>query len=190
MNRMNPRLLILAFLASVMMPAATHGQSFARVEPPAIVPARQHAAGAEALAALRRLQERVIVYRSQAEFEAGGRLAQIPIQAFESELMCITAQLGPIMEEITDSKVRTEIMNVLASYRDGLHWWKKVDRPRVVHVSMFKLEEDSSPADRVLRSTAAYTVAIHWRQAARYLQRAEAAIQGFASKLKTPQSVD
>jgi (2Fe-2S) ferredoxin len=81
-------------------------------------------------------------------------------------------------------------MNVLASYRDGLHWWKKVDRPRVVHVSMFKLEEDSSPADRVLRSTAAYTVAIHWRQAARYLQRAEAAIQGFASKLKTPQSVD
>jgi len=161
-----------------MIPAAVSAQSLSRApRADIVVPEKCCDAGAEALAALRRLGERVIVYRSQQEFEADGRLAYVTLQTFEHDLSTVNAQLVPILEEMPEGKAKTEIINGLASYRDGLHWWRKVDRPRVVHVSMLRPEQNLSPADAALMSTAGYTVAIHWRQAARYLQKAEALIE-------------
>ena len=141
-----------------------------------MAPRALNKATAEAVAALSRLRSHAFVYRSQQEFEDRGRLANVSLADFENDLAEVTAELAPALEAMPAGKVKTNVMNALASYRDGLNWWRKVDRPRVVHVSMLA-EENFSEADRVLQSTAAYTVAIHWRQAARYLQRAEALIQ-------------
>jgi hypothetical protein len=72
------------------------------------------------------------------------------------------------------SKLRNEILNSLASYRDGLFWWRKIDQPRVVHVSALRYDEPNrNPADQVLLSSTPYTVAINWRQAHAYLTQAE-----------------
>ena len=171
---MSPRICVLVFLVLIMIPAATSGQTIAQAS---LAPFARTDATSEALAALGRLRSQVIVYRTQQEFDDAGRLANISLVDFENEFMEVTAELATTLESMPAGRVKTNVMNALASYRDGLHWWRKVDRPRVVHVSMLAVDEDLSPADMALKSTAAYTVAIHWRQAARYLQRAEVLIQ-------------
>jgi hypothetical protein len=130
-----------------------------------------------AIAALKRLENQVIVYRSLGDFEAGSRLANVPLQKFEQELFEVTTELQPIVSQMPPSKLRNEIMNSLASYRDGLFWWRKIDKPRVVHVSALSYSESNrTPSDEAFLSSIPYTVAIHWRQAARYLDRAQALV--------------
>lgn len=130
---------------------------------------------ANAITALRRLQDRVIVYRSMGEFEESGRLARVSLQMFERELRDVTAEVEPIISRMPQSRLRDEIVNALASYRDGAFWWRKIDQPRVLHVSALRFDgPDNTPAEVAFRSNIPYTVAIHWRQAAQYLNRAEA----------------
>jgi hypothetical protein len=75
--------------------------------------------------------------------------------------------------------LKTEISNALDSYRDGAFWWQKIDQPRVVRVSDLTATDTSrTPSDTVFLSTVPYTVAIHWRQAGRYLKHAEELING------------
>jgi hypothetical protein len=70
--------------------------------------------------------------------------------------------------------LKTELSNALASYRDGEFWWQQIDQPRVVNVSALAATGNSrAPSDKALLSTVPYTVAIYWRQANRYLRRAE-----------------
>ncbi len=116
----------------------------------------------------------MIVYRSLAEFEESGRLAHVSLQTFESELQDVTMELEPIVARMPESKLRIEITNALASYRDGAFWWRKIDRPRVVHVSALSYDElNRTPSDAAFLSNIPYTVAIHWRQAHAYLTQAE-----------------
>lgn len=169
---MRPQASLLVLLFCLAIPAASRGQSVSRVTQSASP--NKHS-GITALAALRRLQAEVIVYRSLGEFEADGRLAHVTLQAFEGELLKASTQLQPILAAMPAGEARAQLINALASYRDGTYWWKKVDRPRVVDVSL--LGFDSNAGDPALMSTAGYTVAIHWRQAAKYLNRAQALIE-------------
>jgi hypothetical protein len=126
-----------------------------------------------AIVALKRLETNAIVYRSLGQFEADGRLARVTLQTFENELARVNNELGSLLAEIPAGKFRTEIINAFDSYRDGVFWWRQIDQPRVVHVSTLTSEPNRSPADTTYRSTIPYTVAIHWRQAQKYLSKAE-----------------
>lgn len=169
------RLTVLAaFLFFLLVPAATRAQTLARLSQ--INPANS-TTDAQALAMLRRLEDQVIVYRSIGELEEGRRLARVPLPTFENELREVTSELRPIISTMPPGKFRDELTNALASYRDGLFWWRKIDQPHVVMVSALAYEgREVTPADAAFASTIPYTVAIHWRQASRYLAQAERAI--------------
>jgi hypothetical protein len=126
-----------------------------------------------AVAALKRLETRVMVYRSLGQFEADGRLARVTLQTFETELAEVNNELESLLAEVPAGKFRTEIINAFNSYRDGVFWWRQVDQPKLVHVSALTSELNHSRADTAYLPTIPYTVAIHWRQAQKYLNRAE-----------------
>jgi len=84
------------------------------------------------------------------------------------------AEVESMLGFITNDRLKMELRNALASYRDGAFWWERIYQPRVVHVSAMNQDENRGPADTALLATVPYTVAIHWRQAAKYLKRAEA----------------
>jgi hypothetical protein len=134
---------------------------------------------ARSITALKRLHNEVLVYRSLGEFEANGRLARVSFAAFTDDLGKVTAEVEPILSRLPEGRLKTEISNALDSYRDGAFWWQKIDQPRVVHVSALTATgKDRTPSDTVFLSTIPYNVAIHWRQAGRYLKRAEEIMDG------------
>ena len=64
--------------------------------------------------------------------------------------------------------------DALASYRDGAFWWQKIPDQRVVNVSRLSLTEtEPAGADKFFAANIPYTVAIQWRQARKYLERAQ-----------------
>jgi hypothetical protein len=172
---MKIRLTYLLLILSVLpVCSAAHGQAVTgnriNVEPGTSDPR------ARAIEALKSLQAEVIVYRSLADFEAGGRLARVPLLVFEARLREVSAELDPLLAQIPAEKSKLELTNALDSYRDGVFWWRQVDQPRVVNVSALAYAESNhTPADTAFLSSIPYTVAIHWRQAEKYLRRAEQA---------------
>lgn len=134
---------------------------------------------ARTIAALRRLDDDVLVYRSLGDFEANGRLARVSFAAFQNDLQEVTAEVEPVLSRLSPGKLKSEISNALASYQDGAFWWQKIDQPRVVHVSALTATEfNRTPSDTAFLSTVPYTVAIHWRQASKYLKHAEELMSG------------
>jgi hypothetical protein len=121
---------------------------------------------------LKRLDDDVIVYRSLREFEESGKLARVSLEDFKSHLQEASAEVESISSSLTDSRLKSEMRNALASYRDGAFWWQQVSEPRVINVSSLTTETNRTPADAFLLANAPYTVAIHWRQAHKYFQRA------------------
>jgi hypothetical protein len=172
----------LALLTSLFFaPAAAYAQSVARVKQFAITqPGIETKAtdemvlAARSMAALKRLEKDVLVYRSLGEFEANGKLAKVSYQAFRNDLNEVTAEVEPLLSRLPQSKLKAELGNALASYRDGEFWWQKIDQPRVVNVSALTSSGYSrGPSDNAFGDTIPYTVTIHWRQANRYLRRAQ-----------------
>jgi hypothetical protein len=177
----------LALLTSlVFAPVAAYAQSVARVRQistpqPVIeteVPDALTLAG-RSLAALKRLERDVLVYRSLGDFEANGKLARVSYQVFRKDLTEVSAEVEPLLSRLPPSKLRTELDNALASFRDGEFWWRKIDQPRVVHVSaLTSTTSNRTPSDTAFADTIPYTVTIHWRQANRYLRRAALLMSG------------
>ena len=172
----------LALLTSLFFaPVAAYAQSVARVKQvSAPQPGIENAVtdemylAARSIGALKRLEKDVLIYRSLGDFEASGRLARVSYQAFRNDLNQVTSEVEPMLARLPQSKLKTELTNALASYRDGEFWWQQIDQPRVVHVSALASSGNiRTPSDTAFLSTVSYTVAIHWRQANRYLRRAE-----------------
>jgi hypothetical protein len=134
---------------------------------------------ARALAALTRLDRDVLVYRSLGDFEESGKLARVSFETFRNDVGEITAEVEPLLSRLPQSRLKTEIRNALDSYRDGAFWWQKIDRPRVVYISALAFSETTrTSSDTALLANVPYTVAIYWRQAERYLKRAEGMMNG------------
>jgi hypothetical protein len=173
---MKIRLTFLLLILSVMMVCSTaHGQSAAgnrtNVEPGTSDPR------VRAIGVLKRLEADVIVYRSLADFEAGGKLARVPLPVFEARLGDVSTELEPLLAQMP-AKSKLELTNALDSYRDGVFWWRQIDQPRVVSVSALAYAESNhTPAETAFLSSIPYTVAIHWRQAEKYVKRAEQAVR-------------
>jgi hypothetical protein len=164
-----------------LIPAAARGQTIPRVKlSEAESPASELRAAdkdqiltARAIAALQRLDRDVLVYRSLGDFEENGKLARVSFETFRNDLGEVTAEVEPLLSHLPQSRLKTEIRNALDSYRDGAFWWQKIDQPRVVHVSALRLAPTRTASDTAFLSSVPYTVAIHWRQAHKYLAQAQ-----------------
>jgi hypothetical protein len=179
----------LALLILLFLSLAAYGQSVVRAQQfnsvniPIAQPEKlaidENTLAARSITAVKRLEKDVLVYRSLGEFEANGRLARVSFEVFQNDLQEVTAEVEPLLSRLPQSRLKTEISNALDSYRDGAFWWQKINQPRVVHVSaLTSTEFNRTPSDTAFLSTVPYTVAIHWRQAGRYLKRAEELMDG------------
>jgi len=161
---------ILFLLAATLAQAQTIGRrQFAN-------PARNSNEGgavSRAIASLKELEADTIVYRSLGDFEENEKLARLPLESFKSKLDKANAEVNSLLVVMFDSPLKSDIRNALASYNDGAYWWQKVYQPRVINVSSLAPERTSTATDAFLQASIPYTVAIQWRQASRYLQRAE-----------------
>lgn len=181
MKRISFALLTILFLFTM----AASGQSVSRTNQPAktetLVPEGKTEAendervlAGRAIDALKRLQNDGLVYRSLGDLEDDGRLARASFETFQNKLEEVTSEVEPMLSRLRQSRLKSEITNALESYRDGAFWWRKIYEPRVVHVSALAACTTSrTPSDTAFRATIPYTVAIYWRQASRYLKRAE-----------------
>ena len=125
-----------------------------------------------AMLLLKRLDDEVIVYRSLGEFQESGKLARVSLDDFKSHLQEACTEFEAISTFLADTRLKNELRNALASYRDGAFWWQQVYQPRVINVSSLAPETNRTTADKFLLANTPYTVAIHWRQAHKYFQRA------------------
>jgi hypothetical protein len=181
-------LLILFFAVSV----SAHGQSVARANSSRNLDPQTETGGdqmpaARAISALKRLDRDVLVYHSLGDFAESGKLARVSFDVFKNDLQAVTEEVRPLLSRLPPSRLKTEIRNALDSYRDGAFWWQKldhqIDQPRVVHVSALAFSESTrTSSDTALLANVPYTVAIHWRQAEKYLKRAE----GMMNEVQNP----
>lgn len=171
MNRVFLALLI--FCSSC---ACAHGQSLAhhdRSNSQLIEDATaDQVVGARAIFLLKRLDDDVIVYDSLGDFEDNGTLARVPYETFQRDLIEITPELQKLLSSLPDAPLRADLINAFASYREGADWWQKISEPRVVNLSDLKSRESDSTSDASFVAGIPYTVAVRWRQANEYLQRA------------------
>ena len=170
----------LALLILCVLSAATYAHSLSRAKDRIVELTTATSASddrvfaAHAITALRRLEDDVIIYHSLGDFEAGGKLARVSLETFQNDLQAVTGEVESTLSRVRNDRLKTELSNALASYRDGAFWWERIYQPRVVHVSALNYNEiNRTPADVALLATVPYTVAIHWRQAAKYMKRAE-----------------
>jgi hypothetical protein len=164
---------IVAIALLLLISPAMRAQSVARMDR---VNSEALTAGetARVLAALKNLENDVIVYRSLGEFEVNGKLARVSLPGFEQKLSTVSRELGPVLSRLPASKLKIELTNALDSFQDGVFFWRRIDQPRVVNVlALSYAEPERSAADNALLATTPYTVAILWRQAHNYLSKAE-----------------
>jgi hypothetical protein len=164
--------LALSSLSVLLISTAAYGQSLGNLNRSTNETTRD--SNARVIAALKRLDSQVIVYRSLADFEDGRKLARMSLRTFEHELVEVNAEVQPLLNEMPAGKLKLQLANALDSFRDGVFWWRQFDQPRVVSVSALAASEGTrTPADAAFASTMPYTVAIHWRQAHAYLNQSE-----------------
>lgn len=126
------------------------------------------------LGTLRRLEAEVIVYRSLPDFESNGRIARVSFDTFNADLDRVIREVEPILVQLSDNRLRAQLTNALDSYRDGAFWWARIDQPRVVTIKQLSLASKSdAPTEIFFAHTMPYTVAILWRQASKFLLKAE-----------------
>ena len=166
----------LALLIFCSSCAVAHAQSFAHKhqDNPQIIEdaTADQVVGARAISLLKRLDDDVIVYDSLRDFEESRMLARVPFETFQRHLIEITAELQKLVSSLPDTRLRTDLINAFASFRDGADWWQRISKPRVVNISELKSRERDSTSDASFVAGIPYTVAIHWRQANDYFQRA------------------
>jgi hypothetical protein len=135
----------------------------------------------KALAALRELQDDVIVYRSLGEFETGRSLARVSFESFTDHLRRISPLVKHMLARLPENRLKVELRNALLSYLDGGFWWSKVYRPAVINVSGGRFADGERPLiERAYLQADLYTVAINWRQGSQHLKRAEEMLDGLS----------
>lgn len=130
--------------------------------------------GNYAIAALERLQDQIIIYKSLSEFESYGRVARVTFDTFNADLARVTREVEPLLAQLSDRKLCMQLTNALASYRDGAFWWSKLDQTRVVKMRELMFVSQTVPlSESSFSGTVPYTVVIHWRQAHKFLLKAQ-----------------
>ena len=128
--------------------------------------------GARAIFLLKRLDDDVIAYESVRDFEESGTLARVPFETLQRDLLEITPELQKLVSRLPDIPLRADLINAFATYRDGADWWQKISESRVVNITALKRQIADSTSEAFFVAGIPYTVATHWQQANKYLQRA------------------
>ena len=164
----------LALLIFCSSCAVAHAQSFAHKDGPRIIEdaTADQVVAARAIFLLRRLDDDIIVYRSFRDFAEDGKLARVPLEKLQRDLLEITTEVRQLISRLPDTALRTDLINAFASYRDGVYWWEKIPATHVVCASDLSGAEKDNSSDEMFAGSIPYTVAIHWRMANEYLQRA------------------
>ncbi len=165
-------LLVASAACGQSVPPARQSKSAGGRAQPSIETEDNRLLATQALDALKLMDNQVIVYRSLADFEAGGKLARVPFANLANDLQAVTNRVEPILSRMTPGKLKAAITNALDSYRDGVAWWEKIDQRRVVSISELASTPTRTSSDLAVLASVPYTVAIHWRQARGYLRRA------------------
>src|SRR6267378_3706703 len=118
---MNRLTLLIAIITLLLSSTALRAQSVERVQPSTSETAAMDA-NARAIAALKRLDTQVVVYRSLSEFQESGKLARVSLQTFQQELSEVTRQVQPFIMQMPAGKLKTKLTNALESFRDGAYW--------------------------------------------------------------------
>ena len=125
--------------------------------------------------ALKRLEKLVPVHASRAAFEENPGLSTVPFAVLKAEVESVVAEIQPLLCQLPNNPLKMQIVNALYSYRDGLYWLNKIDQRRVVQVAALSFREATqTPSNAAYSVTIPYTVAIHWRNASKFLKRAQA----------------
>ena len=131
-----------------------------------------------AVFALEQLNTAVIVYTSHDAFKSDGRLARVPLETFTDKLDQVIAEVESILSHLSDVKLRSHLRNSLYSYRDGAFWWTRLDPQKVVTIANLRASFTTiTAAERFFASTVPYNVVVHWRQANKYLRRAQKIVE-------------
>lgn len=125
-----------------------------------------------ALLLLKRLDDDVIAYRSPKDFQEGETLARVTLDDFKSHLQEASAEVESISSSLTDSRLKNEMRNALASFRDGAFLWQQISQSPVRDDSSLTSAPNRTQSEGSMRAKIPYTVASHWRQAHKYFQRA------------------
>lgn len=124
--------------------------------------------------ALQRVERLAAVYGSRGAFEENKRLSSVPFEVFKREFESVLQEVEPLLSRLPQSPLKTQVVNALYSYRDGVFWWSRLHQPLTIHVSLLSFAEVThTPSDTAHAATLPYTVAIHWRQASKHLKRAK-----------------
>src|SRR5947207_6866285 len=126
--------LALSILGVLLISSAAFGQSLANLNR-SVDETKSRDANVKAIAALKRLDKDIIVYRSRGDFEDDRKLARVSLRTFERELREVNAELQPLLNEIPAGDLKLQLANALDSFRDGVFWLRHIDQPRVVSVS-------------------------------------------------------
>jgi hypothetical protein len=175
MYRLSLALLTLCFSCVI-----AHGQSMMRAHrvTAEVEATADQVVATRAMLLLKRLDDEVIVYQSREDFAEGRKLAHVSLDDFKLHLQEARTEVESISPLLTDRRLAGELRNAMASFRDGAFWWEQIDQPRVINVSSMTPEKNRSASETFLLAQAPYTVAIHWRQAHKYWQKA---LRRFAS---------
>lgn len=170
-NAFGNRLRMLRFLTVLSLVLVAYACAPAQRTSPVLDPsAEDRIIAGRAITALRQLDDDVFVYRSLGEFEAGRALARVSLGTFHEHLSEATSEIEAVLPRLNNPGLKAELRNALASYRDGAYCWEKVHRARVIK---FRADETvTTPSNSFFSANLPYTVAIHWRQAGKHLQRA------------------
>src|SRR3954468_12180667 len=106
------RLFALSTLGVLLLSTAAHPQSLAQLNP-SVNETKAHGANAKAIAALKRLDQDAIVYRTLAEFEDRRKLARVSLRTFEQELQDVKAEVEPLLNEMPAGKLKLQLINAL-----------------------------------------------------------------------------
>ncbi len=164
----------LALLIFCSSCALAHGQSLARRDhsSPRIIEnaTADQVVAAQAIALLKRLDDDVIVYGSQEEFEQGRKLSRVPFETFNADLQDVSAEVQAAVSRLGDARLKIEIGKALSCYREGAFWWQKIYQ-RGNNVLEMRLARDET-SDSFFVAGIPYTVVTYWREANEHLQQA------------------
>jgi len=167
------RLSLALFTILFALPLIAHGQDAIR----SIDRQSDRAEVARAIAGLKSLENDVIVYHSLGDFQANRKPARVSLDVFRRDLLRVSAEVEGVLSRLPEGKLKAEISNALQSFQDGVYWWEKCYLPLTVSVTDFAQGLTArGPSDEAYEATIPYTVAINWRQASRFIKRAEAIV--------------
>ena len=136
------------------------------------------ALAANAVAALRAIEQDVRAYASLAEFAEGREVANVSFKQFSAKVSETFRTVDSILASLPRGRVRQQIENARNSYRDGLFWWRKTHQRGELTVSADALvEADPFEMERLDPVAVGYTVIINWRNASKYTTRAEESLR-------------